>query len=88
MPLISEFFGILITMYSEAGVKHHKPHLHSKYNEYKAVFDFDGNVIKGELPKKQEHMVSGWIAIHQEELMQNWELLQKGEDSIRIDPLR
>jgi hypothetical protein len=29
MPLISQFYGILISMYKEDGVKHNVPHFHA-----------------------------------------------------------
>ena len=33
MPLISQFYGILIYMYAEIGGHHNEPHIHIKYNE-------------------------------------------------------
>jgi hypothetical protein len=52
MPLLSHFFGILITIYAEEGGKQLKPHFHAKYAEFEAVYDFEGNCIKGKLPSK------------------------------------
>ena len=47
MPIISEFYGIIITMYAqEENGKHHKEHIHIKYNNYKAIYDLRGNLIK------------------------------------------
>lgn len=34
MPIISQFYGIIITMYVNEE-KHHLPHIHIRYNEYK-----------------------------------------------------
>lgn len=34
MPVISQFYGILIYMYREIGGHHNEPHVHIKYNEY------------------------------------------------------
>ena len=34
LPIISQFYGIIITMYVNEE-KHHKPHIHIRYNEYK-----------------------------------------------------
>lgn len=42
MPTISMFYGILIRMYYD---EHQQPHFHTYYAEYKAVFDFNGNII-------------------------------------------
>jgi len=46
MPIISSFFGIIIRMYYH---EHNPPHLHVEYQENKAVFDFNGNILKGDL---------------------------------------
>lgn len=43
MPEISRFFGIIIRMFYD---EHNPPHFHAEYSGKKAVFDFDGNVIK------------------------------------------
>ena len=56
--------------------KHHKKHIHIKYNNYKAIFDFEGNLISGKIPNKQKKMVQAWIAIHEEELYRLWKNLQ------------
>lgn len=33
MPIISQFYGIVITMYAnEQDSSHHKPHIHIRYN--------------------------------------------------------
>jgi hypothetical protein len=31
MPELSRFFGIIIRMYMEVGVRHHTPHFHAYY---------------------------------------------------------
>ena len=57
MPIISQFYGIIVKMYFKEGGKHNKEHIHIIYNEYNAVYDFDGKIIKGDLPVKQKKMV-------------------------------
>ena len=57
MPVISQFYGILIYIYHEINGRHHIPHFHAKYAEYEAVYSFDGNLIEGNLPKKQSKFV-------------------------------
>ena len=51
MPTISMFYGILIRMFNSN--EHNPPHFHAFYQEYEAMFDFDGNMIDGEMPKRQ-----------------------------------
>ena len=88
MPTISMFYGILIRMYQEIGGKHNRPHLHARYNEYEAVLALDGTVLEGSLPARQMKMVEAWVAIHEDELRANWQLLSEGEAAFKIEPLR
>lgn len=88
MPTISMFYGILIKMYKELGGKHNMPHIHAEYGEFEAVYGFDGELIEGELPKKQRKLVEAWIAIHEDDLKANWKLLQNGEQFFKISPLQ
>lgn len=88
MPTLSMFFGILIRMFNEINSNHHVPHFHAEYGEDEAVFDFDGNVIEGRMPKRQKKLISAWAEIHRDELEANWKLLSEGEPFFKIDPLR
>jgi hypothetical protein len=82
------FYGILIRMYQEIGDEHNSPYLYARYNEYEAVLELDGTVLEGSLPVKQMKMVEAWIAIHEDELLANWQLLSEGEAAFKIEPLR
>lgn len=66
MPIISQFYGIIITMHYRESDKHKLPHLHAEYGEYDAVFDLDGNRLGGRMPVKQQKMIQAWILIHQD----------------------
>lgn len=46
MPEISRFFGIIIRMYYD---DHDPPHLHAEHQDNKALFDFQGNILRGTL---------------------------------------
>lgn len=61
MPLISSFYGVLIYIYHEVNSKHNIPHFHAKYNEYEGVYDFAGNLIEGDLPKKKGEISGGMV---------------------------
>ncbi|MDL1971366.1 MAG: DUF4160 domain-containing protein [Candidatus Desulfofervidaceae bacterium] len=88
MLTISMFFGIIIRMYC-APSEHEPPHIHAYYQDYKAAIHIEtGELIAGELPRKQLRLVQAWIEIHKEELMANWKLAQKGETPFKIDPLK
>lgn len=88
MPTISMFYGIIVRMYRELGGKHNTPHIHVIYSGDEAIFDFDGNMIEGYIPRKQQQLTIAWTLIHQEELEANWQLLQNGEEFFKIEPLR
>lgn len=89
MPTISLFYGIIVSMYVLDTVKHHLPHIHVRYNEFKAVIEIpEGNLLEGELPSRQMKLVQAWIEIHREDLMADWSLAVSGQTPFRIDPLR
>ena len=88
MPVLSMFYGIIISMYFEKDGKHSEPHFHAKYGEYKAEVDFNGQIIAGKLPVKQAAYVKAWAYIHQEELRVNWDLAMQNEKPFRIEPLK
>jgi len=69
MPTISQFYGIDIYMYYNDNQKHHKPHVHVSYGDYKAVIDFKGEVLEGNLSTKQYNLVCAWIKLHIQELV-------------------
>lgn len=85
MPEISLFYGIRITMNWD---EHNPPHFHVEYAEFKAsVSILECVVIKGAIPNRQLKMVLAWAVIHQDELMQNWELARMKKPLNRINPL-
>ncbi len=85
MPEISVFFGIRVTMYYD---DHNPPHFHADYNDKKVIVDIQqGRVLKGAFPSKQLKYVLAWADIHQEELMDNWELAKQDLPLKRIAPL-
>ena len=89
MPVVSMFYGIIISLYFFDTDKHHSPHVHVKYQEYSAVLRIpDGAVISGEFPQNKLRLVLAWIEIHHDELIADWELAVKGEQPFKIEPLR
>ena len=85
MPEISLFYGIRVMMFYD---DHNPPHFHAEYNGHKALIDIDkGCVIKGSLPSRQLKLILAWSVIHQDELMQNWELSKDGLQLNKIAPL-
>ena len=88
MPALSMFFGIIVRMQSERGGRHNNPHIHALYGENEIVVGVDGEILEGDFPNKQLKLLLAWIAIHEDELKANWELLSKGDGYFKIEPLR
>ena len=88
MPIISDFYGIIIRMYFKDNEKHKLPHLHANYNEYTAIFDLNGNIIDGKIPNSQKKIVQAWIEIHNSELNNLWDLLVEGKKGFKITPIK
>ncbi|MFC1582866.1 DUF4160 domain-containing protein [Planctomycetota bacterium] len=85
MPEISRFFGIIIRMFFD---EHNPPHFHAEYQGNNAVFDFNGNMIRGDLDSKTARkLVREWVDLHIDELMENWNLARNDEGINKIDPL-
>lgn len=87
MPIISQFYGILVYMYREIGGHHKEPHIHIKYNEYEVSMDIKGRTLSGKLPKKQQKLVEAWIILHEEELRAAWYAYQNDGENIKIKGL-
>ena len=88
MPLISQFFGVLIYIYAEIDGKHNVPHFHARYAEFEGVYDFEGNLIAGELPSRQQKFVVAWCEIHKEELEAAWIAWNENGEVIKIEGLK
>ena len=84
MPIISRFYGIIIAMYFN---DHNPPHFHAKYSGYEARFNFEGDVLEGELPRRAMKFVQEWISLHRRELEENWNRAQNGQSLNYIAPL-
>ncbi len=89
MPVISMFYGIIISMYFLDTKQHKFPHIHVSYQDSEAVIRIpDGDLIAGDIPKNKLKLVEAWVEIHKEELMANWKLASNGENIFKIDPLK
>ncbi len=88
MPIVSQFYGIIVKMYFDENTKHNKPHLHARYAEFKASFDFEGNILNGDFPTKQRKMIEAWIILHREELDALWTTIQNRDEFFKINPLK
>lgn len=86
MPTISMFYGVIIRMYNNG--EHNPPHFHASYQSFNAVFNFDGDLMEGDMPNKQRKFIAAWAEIHKDELLANWELAMNEQPLYKIEPLR
>lgn len=64
------------------------PHINARYAEFEAAVGIsDGEILAGELPRKQLRLVQAWIELHRDELIADWELALNGETPYKIAPL-
>lgn len=86
MPTISMFRGIRIFMNWR---EHQPPHFHATYGGDEVLVSIrDIEVLEGAIPHKQLKMLLGWAALHQDELLENWELAENKQELFAIEPLK
>ena len=89
MPIISMFYGIIVSLFFLDNRRHQRPHIHVKYQDDEAVVAIpDGEVLDGCLPPAKMRLVLAWVEIHQDELMADWDLAAGGQQPYKIEPLR
>ena len=89
MPVISLFYGLIVSMYYLDTKKHHLPHIHVRYGEREGVYQIpEGELLEGMLPPNKEKLIKAWIEIHKEDLMANWSLAVSGNKVFNIEPLK
>jgi hypothetical protein len=85
MPRVSTFYGIAIYMYYN---DHAPPHFHAIYGESEAVFAI-GNlqILDGDVPRRVRALVVEWGTLHNDELIEDWNLARRGMPLNPIRPL-
>ena len=48
MPEISRFYGIIISIFYD---EHNPPHFHAEYQGQRGLFDFNGNILQGNMKR-------------------------------------
>jgi hypothetical protein len=86
MPEISRFFGITIRMYFD---DHNPAHFHAFYGGQEAQFGLEPiRMLAGNLPSRAVSMVLEWAALHQTQLLRNWQRLRNEQPVERVEPLQ
>ncbi|MGB0452957.1 MAG: DUF4160 domain-containing protein [Bacteriovoracaceae bacterium] len=82
MPIISMFFGIAIKVFYR---EHNPPHFHAYYQGFEALFNINtGELMEGKFPPKACKIIKEWSLEYQRELLEVWDLAQKGKQLFRI----
>lgn len=85
MPTISTFYGMLIQMSFR---DHVAPHFRVTYGDFMATIDIHKmTLLGGALPRRALSMVLDWTELHQEELLENWQLCASMQHPKPISPL-
>ena len=85
MPELCRFYGIIISIFFG---DHNPPHFHARYGNHKAAINIQNlTVLEGKLPPRALGMVIEWAAIHQDELLDDWELASSNQPLRKINPL-
>ena len=68
--------------------EHNPPHIHVEFQGNKALVDFHGNVLRGDLQSRTAlRLVREWIDIRHNDLIENWMLARDGNEIRTITPL-
>jgi hypothetical protein len=84
VPVVSKFFGIIVTInYREHG----PPHFHAWYSGLKGTIDIADGAVRGNLPRRVVTLLLEWSRLHQEELFEDWRRARAREELLPIKPL-
>lgn len=84
MPELSRFLGIAIGIFPR---DHPPPDFHAVYGEYQITVGIRSGVVRGDFPKRALRHVLEWLDLHENELLEAWELVQAGRSPNKIAPL-
>lgn len=72
MPILSNFYGILIKMYFQQS-EHNPPHIHAIYGEYTGAINIQtGEIIDGDLPIRAIKLIQEWLELYKNEILEIW----------------
>ena len=85
MPAISRFHGIVIPLWFR---DHESPHVHARSAGRGDLLDVRRmTAIRGNLPRRQVRSVLRWAALHQHELLEDWDRSRANQPLLPIAPL-
>jgi hypothetical protein len=85
MPYVSMFFGIIIRMFYN---DHAPPHFHAEYQGTNGLFNFNGDMIQGNIKSKIAlKLIKQWAKLRSNELEANWANIEKKLEINKIAPI-
>ena len=85
MPELSRFYGLVISI---NWVDHNPPHFHVRYAGSDAAIAIRRmELLSGNLPNRALNLALEWAALHEKELLENWERARNQTPTRRIAPL-
>lgn len=58
-----------------------------EYQDFKAKIEIKTGVLEGKMPKTAINLALRWLQEHKEELLENWERIERKEQLNKIEPL-
>ena len=86
MPELCRFLGLIIKIQFR---DHSPPHIRVWYggHDRASIRIKDGSIYRGSLPRPQLLFVGAWAYLHQDELMEAWDMASRNRHPGRIAPL-
>jgi len=67
---------------------HAPPHFHAIYGEYELLVGISPiEILEGRAPARTQSLVLEWAALHQKELIEDWERCENAQLPLPISPL-
>ena len=86
MPYVSMFFGIIIRMFFS---EHNPPHFHAEYQGTEGVFNFNGEMLQGNIKSNTAlRLIKEWAVLREKELEENWINISEKVGINKIEPLQ
>jgi hypothetical protein len=86
MPVLSKFYGIVIRM---AFIRAFAAHFHAIYGQWELIVGIAPlRIIQGDAPGRVRDLVLEWAAVHQRELLDDWNRCSAAIPPLPIRPLQ
>jgi len=87
--LISHFQGIVVYL-DKATLNEQQVffNIYAKFKYSEAVYNFDGDLMSGKFPKKQDTLIKAWIYLREEEIRAALQIWKEENEILKIDGLK